>query len=87
MFEVNVHAERAAEHPKVFTHLTIEYVIGGKDLSKEAVERAVELSETKYCPAQTMFEESGPDGIEDHIPGEIMSDKSISTKNVHKIRP
>jgi len=59
-FEVNVHAERATEHPKVFTHLTIEYIIGGKNLSKEAVERAVELSETKYCPAQTMFRKVAP---------------------------
>jgi putative redox protein len=54
-FEVLVHGERATEHPKVFTHLTIEYVIGGNNLLKEAVERAVELSETKYCPAQAMF--------------------------------
>ena len=59
-FEVRVHAERAAEHPKVFTHLTIEYVIGGNNLSKEAVERAVELSETKYCPAQSMFKKIAP---------------------------
>jgi putative redox protein len=59
-FEVLVHAERAVEHPKVFTHLTIEYVIGGKELSKEAVERAVELSETKYCPAQSMFKKVAP---------------------------
>jgi putative redox protein len=59
-FKVLVHADRAAEHPKVFTHLTIEYVIGGKELSKEAVERAVELSETKYCPAQTMFKQIAP---------------------------
>ena len=54
-FKVLVHGERATEHPKVFTHLTIEYVIGGNNLLKEAVERAVELSETKYCPAQAMF--------------------------------
>lgn len=59
-FEVRVHAERATEHPKVFTHLTVEYVIGGNDLSKEAVERAVELSETKYCPAQAMFKKVAP---------------------------
>ena len=59
-FEVLVHADRATEHPKVFTHLTIEYVIGGKELSKEAVERAVELSETKYCPAQSMFKQIAP---------------------------
>ena len=59
-FEVIVHAERAAEHPKVFTRLTTEYVIGGKELSREAVERAVELSETKYCPAQSMFKKIVP---------------------------
>jgi putative redox protein len=59
-FEVLVHGERATEHPKVFTHLTIEYVIGGNNLSKEAVERAVELSETKYCPAQAMFKKVAP---------------------------
>jgi putative redox protein len=59
-FEVRVHAERAAEHPKVYTHLTIEYVVGGKNLSKEAVERAVELSETKYCSAQAMFKKVAP---------------------------
>ncbi|MDP2964548.1 MAG: OsmC family protein [Pelolinea sp.] len=59
-FEVRVHAERATEHPKVFTHLTIEYVIGGKNLLKDAVERAVELSGTKYCSAQAMFKKVAP---------------------------
>lgn len=54
-FEVKVHANRQEEHPKVFTHLTIEYILGGKDLSREAVERAVQLSADKYCPAQAMF--------------------------------
>jgi len=54
-FEVKVHADRQEEHPKVFNNLTIEYVLGGKDLSREAVERAVQLSAEKYCPAQAMF--------------------------------
>ncbi|BBB49009.1 OsmC family protein [Pelolinea submarina] len=54
-FEVRVHADRQDEHPKVFTHLTIEYVLSGNDLSHEAVERAVQLSAEKYCPAQAMF--------------------------------
>ena len=54
-FEVRVHADRQDEHPKVFTHLTIEYVLSGNDLSREAVERAVQLSADKYCPAQAMF--------------------------------
>ncbi|MHB8808317.1 MAG: OsmC family protein [Anaerolineaceae bacterium] len=59
-FEVRVHADRADEHPKVFTHLIIEYVISGKDLDRAAVERAVELSETKYCSAQAMFKKVAP---------------------------
>ncbi|MGV8025462.1 MAG: OsmC family protein [Anaerolineaceae bacterium] len=59
-FEVRVHADRAEEHPKVFTHLTIEYVVSGKDLDRSAVERAVELSETKYCSAQAMFKKVAP---------------------------
>ncbi|NPV85610.1 MAG: osmotically inducible protein OsmC [Anaerolineae bacterium] len=54
-FEVLVHAERAEEHPRVFTHIVIEYVVGGKQISQEAVERAVELSENRYCPAQAML--------------------------------
>ena len=59
-FEVKVHAERAEEHPKVFTHLTIEYVVSGQNIDRPAVERAVELSETKYCPAQAMFKKIVP---------------------------
>ncbi len=59
-FEVRVHADRASEHPKVFTHLAIEYVVSGKNLDQAAVERAVELSETKYCSAQAMFKKVAP---------------------------
>jgi putative redox protein len=59
-FEVRVHADRAAEHPKVFTHITIEYLIEGRNIDPAAVERAIELSETKYCPAQTMLGKAAP---------------------------
>ncbi|NPV77058.1 MAG: OsmC family protein [Anaerolineae bacterium] len=54
-FEVKVEGQRATEHPRVFTHITIEYVITGHQVDPEAVERAIELSATKYCPAQAMF--------------------------------
>lgn len=54
-FEVRLHADRAGEHPKVFTHVTIEYLIEGRNVDPAAVERAMELSETKYCPAQAML--------------------------------
>lgn len=54
-FETRVHADRAAEHPKVFTNIHIEYYFEGKNIDPAAVERAIELSETKYCPAQAML--------------------------------
>jgi len=54
-FEVLVHAERATEFPKVFTHITLEYIVAGHHVDPKAVERSIELSATKYCPAQAMF--------------------------------
>lgn len=59
-FEVKVHAERASEHPKVFTQIELEYVITGRSIDPEAVERAIELSENKYCPAQAMLAKASP---------------------------
>ena len=59
-FEVQVQAQRAEDHPKVFTRLTIEYILSGSNLSREAVERAVQLSAEKYCPAQAMFKQIAP---------------------------
>jgi putative redox protein len=50
-----VHADRAVEHPKVFTHVTVKYLIEGRQVDPAAVERAIELSVTKYCPAQAML--------------------------------
>jgi putative redox protein len=52
---VRAHADRATEHPKVFTHVVLEFVVTGKNIDREAVERAVELSSTKYCSAQAML--------------------------------
>jgi putative redox protein len=59
-FEVKISAELATEQPKVFTSLRIEYFLSGTDISQEAVERAVQLSAEKYCPAQAMFQEIVP---------------------------
>jgi putative redox protein len=57
-FEVSAHIERAEEHPRVFTKIVIEYKVTGKGIDQQAVERAVELSETRYCPAQAMLEKA-----------------------------
>ncbi|MBK8433323.1 MAG: OsmC family protein [Chloroflexi bacterium] len=54
-FEVQVKAERADQHPKVFTKIVVHYVLAGVNISAEAVERAIELSATRYCPANAML--------------------------------
>lgn len=54
-FEVQVHASRSEEHPKVFTSAEIEYLVVGRGLDEASLLRAIELSATRYCPAQAMF--------------------------------
>ncbi len=54
-FEVRAHGEQAGEHPRVFTRIGIEYLLTGRNIDRASVERAVELSETRYCPAQAML--------------------------------
>jgi putative redox protein len=57
-FEVSAQIERAEEHPKVFTKIVIEYKVTGKGIDQQSMERAVELSETRYCPAKAMLEKA-----------------------------
>jgi putative redox protein len=53
--KVNVTADRADEHPRVYTRIHLEYVVTGSDVDPRAVERSIELSQTKYCPASAML--------------------------------
>jgi putative redox protein len=57
-FEVHVRAPRADEHPKVFTALDLEYVVTGHAIDPQAVERAIELSLTKYCSVNQMLDKT-----------------------------
>lgn len=66
-FEVQVHAGRAEEHPKVFTGAVIEYWVTGRALDEAALVRAIELSATRYCPAQAMFSKLMPVELKYHI--------------------
>jgi len=53
--DVQVHAERAEVDPKVFTRIEFKFVLRGRKLPREAVERAVRLSHDKYCSASVML--------------------------------
>lgn len=53
-----IEAERAEAIPKVFTKIHIHFVLKGKDLDKDQVERAIKLSAEKYCSASIMLSKS-----------------------------
>jgi len=57
-FEVRLTAEQTEEHPQVFTKIHVEYVFYGDGIRPADVERAIELSETKYCSVSAMLRAS-----------------------------
>ena len=52
---VELEAERAQQDPKVFTSVHMHFVVKGRRLAKEKVERAITLSAEKYCSASAMI--------------------------------
>lgn len=57
-FEINITAEQQEEHPQVYTKINLEYVFYGKDIQEKDVERAIELSQTKYCSVTAMLQKA-----------------------------
>lgn len=53
--ELKLQAERAETDPKVFTRINLHFLVSGRNLKPEAVERAVKLSAEKYCSATIML--------------------------------
>jgi putative redox protein len=78
-FDVQVHAERADSHPKVFTKAVIEYNVSGHNVSEAAVVRAIELSASRYCPAQAMFMDVFPMELRYQIFEDLGTDKKKLT--------
>jgi putative redox protein len=52
---VKLSAERAASDPKVFTRIGMHFIVSGRQLPAEAVQRAIALSHEKYCSATAML--------------------------------
>jgi putative redox protein len=57
-YELRVHGMRAEKHPKVFTEITVEHIFTGHNIKPEAVERAIQLTEDRYCGASAMLEKT-----------------------------
>jgi putative redox protein len=58
-FSVEVSGERAEEHPKRFTSLEVVYRLKG-DLDERKVERAISLSEERYCSVEATLRPALP---------------------------
>jgi putative redox protein len=54
-YTVAVSGVRAETDPKVFTEITVEHRVFGHEMDPEAVRRAIELSESRYCGAGAML--------------------------------
>ena len=52
---VEMDSERADTDPKVFTKIHLHFIVTGKALKPELVERAIKLSAEKYCSASIML--------------------------------
>jgi len=54
-FQVTARAERAADHPRVYTAIDVEFVVHGQAIKAKAVEDAIQLSIGKYCSVAGML--------------------------------
>lgn len=79
-FEVQVNADQQTEHPHVFTRATVTYVFSGNNIDEAAVRRAIELSATKYCPAQAMLSKVFPIALVYEIYEDQGADKKLVLK-------
>ena len=56
--ETKINAERATDHPKVFTDIHIQFIFKGQNLDEKKVDKAITLSAEKYCSASIMLGET-----------------------------
>ena len=57
-FNVVVEGDLTEEHPKQFTKMRVIYEFKGKDLPMDKLEKAVNLSEERYCGVSAMYKKA-----------------------------
>lgn len=57
-FNVIVEADVTDEHPKHYSKMKVIYQFKGKDLPKEKLEKAIKLSEEKYCGVTAVYKKA-----------------------------
>lgn len=64
--EIEAEAERAKEHPRVFTTIKMKYRVRGNGIDDADVARAIELSSEKYCSVEAMLRRGGVAFVNTH---------------------
>ncbi len=77
--QVKVEAERADQHPRVYTEIRMTYVVRGRGLSEKAVADAIRLSQDKYCSASAMLAKTANISYTYHIVSETGEEKGDAT--------
>lgn len=57
-YEIRVSGALTERPPRVFETITVEHMLAGTGLDRAAIERALELAETRYCGASAMLGKS-----------------------------
>jgi putative redox protein len=57
-FDLELDADRAEGYPAVFTKIHLHYIIYGKDINPENVEKAIGKSMNTYCSVSAMLKKS-----------------------------
>lgn len=59
-FQVDASAPLTEEHPKVYSHFTITFKIGAGEEHREKIEKAINLSQERYCGVSDMLRKAAP---------------------------
>lgn len=57
-FNVDVEGELTEEHPKKYTKMNVIYSFKGKDLDLEKINKAIAMSEEKYCGVYAIYKQA-----------------------------
>ncbi len=74
-FNVKVEAEQTEEHPKHYNRIKVIYEFEGKDLPVDKLQRAVELSEERYCGVSYIYKKAIEMSAEIVLNGEVVGNR------------
>jgi len=57
-FDINISGKRRTDDPRYYESIDIRYSFSGSDVRKDAVERAIRLSQEKYCSVRAMVKDA-----------------------------